>query len=147
MRSNRRSAPTTHHLLDRLHPGSDASGIPLVCTFFVAMSKITMTLKTSLFMLGVSLNCLIAPVVYAAAQVEHQNTTQVVTLDIQNMSCPLCQFTIKKALRNVKGVHRVTVDYDSKTAEVSFDPRQTQIQALINASTDAGYPATERSTP
>lgn len=88
----------------------------------------------------------VAPIVYAAADVGQQNTIQVVTLDIQNMTCPLCQFTIKKALQNVNGVQRVTVDYDSKTAEVDFDPRQTDVQALIKASTDADYPETARIT-
>lgn len=62
------------------------------------------------------------------------------------MTCPLCRITIKKALQNVSGVQRVTVDYDSKTAEVDFDPRQTGVQDLIKASTDAGYPATARRT-
>lgn len=142
MRSIRCSAPATRYLLDRLHLNPAAFGIPLGCAILVAMRKITM--KTGLLTLWLACACLFAPVVYAAADVGQQNTIQVVTLDIQNMTCPLCRFTIKKALQNVNGVQRVTVDYDSKTAEVDFDPRQTDVQALIKASTDAGYPATAR---
>jgi mercuric ion binding protein len=103
-------------------------------------------MKTGLLTLWLACACLFAPVVYAAADVGQQNTIQVATLDIQNMTCPLCWITINKALQNVNGVHSVTVDYDSKTAEVDFDPRQTGVQALIKASTDAGYPATARRT-
>lgn len=102
------------------------------------------TLKSGLFMLSVSFICLWPSVTHAAAAVEQQNVTQVVTLDIQNMTCPLCRFTLKKALQNVKGVQSVTIDYASKTAEVGFDSRQTGLQALIKATTDAGYPATAR---
>lgn len=106
----------------------------------------TIATKTALLTLWLACACLSAPVVHAAADVGQQNTMQVVTLDIQNMTCPLCRFTIKKALQNVSGVQGVTVDYDTKTAEVDFDPRQTDVQALIRASTDAGYPATARRT-
>lgn len=106
-----------------------------------------MTMKTCWLMLSMSLIVLFVPILHAGIAVEHQNATQVVTLDIHNMTCPLCRFTIKKALQNVEGVQRVTIDFDSKTAEVGFDPRQTDLQALIKASSDAGYPATARIVP
>lgn len=62
-----------------------------------------------------------------------------VTLTIENMSCAL---SIKKALQKVAGVQQVTVDYDSKTAAVTFDGMRTDRAALIKATTDAGYPGT-----
>ena len=106
-----------------------------------------MTMKTSLLMFSLSVCCLCVPVVHGAAPAAQQDRRQVVTLDIQNMNCPLCQFTVKKALQYVKGVRLVAIDYDSKTAEVSFDPQQTGLQDLLKATTDAGYPATIRINP
>jgi mercuric ion binding protein len=103
-----------------------------------------MTIKTSLLMLSLSSICLLMSAVHAEATVEQQNLKQTETLDIQNMTCALCTITIKKALQKVDGVQQVTVDYDSKTAVVIFDPQKTSNDALIKATTDAGYPTTVR---
>ena len=78
------------------------------------------------------------------AQVQNQNTKQSVTLGLQNMTCAMCKFTIKKALQRVHGVEDANVDYDTKTAKVMFNGQKTNVDALIKATTDAGYPATER---
>jgi mercuric ion binding protein len=71
-----------------------------------------------------------------------QNNRQSVTLDMQNMTCAMCKFTIKKALQGVEGVKTVEVDADKKTASVTFNGQKTTIEALIKATTEAGYPAT-----
>ncbi|MEQ1531706.1 MAG: cation transporter, partial [Methylococcales bacterium] len=68
---------------------------------------------------------------------------QTVTLNIQNMTCSLCTFTIKKALQKVDGVQQVTVDYGSKSATVIYDGKKTDSAALIKATTEVGYPATD----
>lgn len=103
-----------------------------------------MVIKTALLILSVlSASALISPA-HAEAVVQVRNSSQSVILDIQNMTCAMCKFTIKKALQNVEGVQQVSVDYDTKTATVSFDPQQTGNEALIKATTDAGYPATVR---
>jgi periplasmic mercuric ion binding protein len=106
-----------------------------------------MTIKTSLLMLSLSSICLLMPAVHAEAALEQQNLKQTVTLDIQNMTCALCTITIKKALQKVEGVQQASVDYDSKTAVVIFDSQKTSNDALIKATTDAGYPATVRPNP
>jgi len=67
---------------------------------------------------------------------------QSVTLDVENFTCTMCKYTIKKALKNVDGVESVDIDPDNKTASVVFDPQKTAIEALINATTQAGYPST-----
>nr|WP_018926344.1 mercury resistance system periplasmic binding protein MerP [Pseudomonas umsongensis] len=64
-----------------------------------------------------------------------------VTLGVQNMTCELCPITVKKALQQVPGVNAVTVDFDKKTATVTFDPDQTTPEALTKATTNAGYPS------
>ena len=68
-------------------------------------------------------------------------TLQTVTLDVQNMTCAVCPITVKKALEKVPGVANAKVDFDKKTASVSFDPDKADLAALTKATTDAGYPS------
>ena len=63
------------------------------------------------------------------------------TFAIRNMTCPLCPVTVKRAMAGVAGVRSVEVNFQTKTATVSFDPSKTTIAAIAKASTDAGYPA------
>ena len=65
---------------------------------------------------------------------------------MQNMTCAMCKITIRKALQGVAGVQQVQVDFDSKTASVTFDPQKTSIDALIEATTNVGYPASVHPT-
>ena len=67
---------------------------------------------------------------------------QTVTLAVEKMTCALCPFTVSKAIESVDGVKSVDVDYDSKTAEVTFDDAITDVNTVAAASTNAGYPAT-----
>jgi len=67
---------------------------------------------------------------------------QTVTLDVQKMDCPLCKITIRKALEKVPGVASASVDYEAKTATVTFNPKQANLEALTAATTNAGYPST-----
>jgi mercuric ion binding protein len=78
----------------------------------------------------------------AKATVPTVNSTQSIVLDMQNMTCPLCKFTIKKSLLGVEGVQNVDVDSDKKTASITFNGQKTNVEALIKATTHAGYPAT-----
>lgn len=40
------------------------------------------------------------------------------------------------------GVESAKVDFKSKLAVVAFDPSKTKPEALVKATTDAGYPST-----
>lgn len=66
---------------------------------------------------------------------------QTATLSVQNMTCSVCPVTVRKALEKVPGVIKASVDYDSKTASVTFDPGKATVEALTKATTDAGYPS------
>jgi mercuric ion binding protein len=93
-----------------------------------------------------TLSLISTPFLMQAAQAELPVKTQAgnqsVTLDVRNMTCPMCKFTVRKALLGMDGVNKVEVDYDAKTATVSFNPQKTSADALIKAATNAGYPAT-----
>jgi len=99
-----------------------------------------MTIKTSLLILSLSSSTLWMPTAYAETTVAQPNQQQTVTLNIENMTCAMCTVTIKKALQEVEGVQAVIVDYDSKSATVTFDSKKTDSAALIKATTDPGYP-------
>ena len=60
------------------------------------------------------------------------------------MTCELCPITVKKSLERVLGVSQVRIDFAKKTATVTFDADQAQVSALVQATTDAGYPSTLR---
>ncbi len=65
-----------------------------------------------------------------------------VILDLPTMNCAMCPITVKKALKNVEGVTRAEVSYEDRQAVVSFDDELTSLDALIAATTNAGYPST-----
>ena len=103
-----------------------------------------MNKKTLFFTLGLMTGLFLMQTIHAEAPIQTQNSAQSVTLDMQNMSCGMCKFTIKKALQGVDGVQEVNVDSDNETATVTFDSQKTNPKALIKATTNAGYPATVR---
>ncbi|WP_174625194.1 mercury resistance system periplasmic binding protein MerP [Candidatus Methylobacter favarea] len=64
-----------------------------------------------------------------------------VILFVPGMSCPVCPITVKKSLQKVDGVKSVNILYESKAAEVSFDDKVTDINSLMKATENAGYPS------
>ena len=71
-------------------------------------------------------------------------TLQTVTLEVKNMTCAVCPITVKKALESVPGVTDARVDFDKKTASVTFDPDKGSPATLAKATSDAGYPSSVR---
>lgn len=65
-----------------------------------------------------------------------------VTFAVDRMNCKLCPITVRKAMEGVDGVVDARVDYDSKTAIVTFDDARTTPEEIAKASTEIGYPAT-----
>lgn len=103
-----------------------------------------MKINTLLLIICSVTNVFLMQTIHAESVVPAQSKSESVMLDMQNMSCAMCKFTIKKALQGVEGVQKVTVDYDSKTSAVTFDLHKTNAESLIKATTNAGYPATVR---
>jgi mercuric ion binding protein len=67
--------------------------------------------------------------------------TRTVTLRVSGMTCAACPITVKKALEKVPGVSKIEVRYEKKQAVVTFDDAKTNTEALVKATTDAGYPS------
>ena len=64
-----------------------------------------------------------------------------VTLSVQDMTCAACPITVKKALNGVDGVKKVSVSLETKEAIVTYDDAKTKVDALVDATTFAGYPS------
>lgn len=68
----------------------------------------------------------------------------VVMLDVENMTCPACGITIRKALEKVPGVTETKVDTRAETVTVTFDTSRTDTSRIARAVTEAGFPAKVR---
>jgi copper chaperone len=62
-----------------------------------------------------------------------------ITLDVQGMSCQGCVDSVTRVLKATPGVREVRVSLNPGRAEVSYDPAQTNVEALRGAIEDAGY--------
>jgi mercuric ion binding protein len=76
-----------------------------------------------------------------AAGVAFAAPPQTVTLAVENMTCGTCPIVVKKALERVPGVSATAVDFDKKTATVTFDPDKATTARLTQATTEAGFPS------
>ncbi len=91
-----------------------------------------------------SLGFALPVVAQADEQQTQQSVLKTITLQVDNMTCSMCPYTVKKALKKVDGVARVNVKYEGDGkgwAEVAFDPGKTNVESLIKATTNAGYPS------
>ena len=68
-----------------------------------------------------------------------------VTLAVQHMTCAACPGTVKASLQRVPGVTKVVVSAEDKTAVVTFDDSKAEVDALVKATTNAGYPSAPKS--
>jgi len=86
---------------------------------------------------------ILAPLGMAAVAPAHaaEAAAKTVTLAVENMTCAACPITVRKALEKVPGVAKVKVDFDTKTATVTFDPAKTKVDDLTRATTETGYPS------
>ena len=70
---------------------------------------------------------------------------QTVTLAVQHMTCAACPRTVKASLQAVPGVTNVVVSAEDKTAIVTYDDSKARVDALVKATTNAGYPSAPKS--
>jgi periplasmic mercuric ion binding protein len=64
-----------------------------------------------------------------------------ITLAVQHMTCAACPGTVKASLQRVPGVTNVVVSLEDKTAIVTYDDSKAGVDALVKATTNAGYPS------
>lgn len=69
-----------------------------------------------------------------------------VTLSVPGMYCEVCPITVRKALEKVPGVSKVSVSFERKEAAVTFDDARASINALEDATFEAGYESTVKAS-
>lgn len=77
---------------------------------------------------------------FAAGSTAALAETKTVTLGVSGMTCATCPIAVKKALTRVPGVSNAAVSFEKSEAVVTFDDAKTNVNALMKASGDAGYP-------
>ncbi|MGQ0654267.1 MAG: mercury resistance system periplasmic binding protein MerP [Betaproteobacteria bacterium] len=83
-------------------------------------------------------------VVLAAASTAVLAEPKTVALSVSNMTCATCPIAVKKSLTRVPGVSSAAVSFEKSEAVVTFDDAKTNVDALVKATTDAGYPSTAK---
>lgn len=87
---------------------------------------------------------LFAALILAAMIAPAWAATRTVTLSVPGMTCAACPITVKKALTKVEGVLQVQVSFAEREAVVTYDDARTSVAALVEATANAGYPASPR---
>jgi len=67
---------------------------------------------------------------------------QTVSMHVSGMTCGTCPISVRHRALQMKGVHSATVDLDTALATVTFDDSEQSPQAIAQAITKLGYPAT-----
>lgn len=78
----------------------------------------------------------------AAASTAALAEPKTVALAVSGMTCATCPIAVKKSLSRVNGVSNTAVSFEKSEALVTFDDAKTNVDALVKATTDAGYPST-----
>ncbi len=60
-------------------------------------------------------------------------------LNVEGMSCQHCVKSVNKAVGELKGVAKVTVDLKGKTVSVEYDPSQVDLDKVKEVIEDQGY--------
>ena len=97
-------------------------------------------MKTRIFgsIFSLMIGALFVPSVHAA--------TKTVTLDVPGMYCEVCPITVKKSLVQLPGVNKVNVSLKAKEAVVTYDDAKVDVNKLIDATWNAGYPSTVKNS-
>jgi mercuric ion binding protein len=71
----------------------------------------------------------------AGSQKNDGGQTQVLTLKVPDMFCGGCELAVKMAATKVAGVEDVKTNSEKRTAEVTYDPSQTNADTIAKAIT------------
>jgi mercuric ion binding protein len=85
----------------------------------------------------VSLVALAAALLVPSAAFAAEQTVQ---LSVANVSCASCAPIVRRTLSAIPGVSKVVVSPWGDAAVVTFEDQKTDVEALIEAVTNAGYP-------
>lgn len=78
--------------------------------------------------------------VLAAAPLSAAADPRTVVLSVPDMVSPACPVLARKALQDVAGVQEVKASLERKEAVVVFDASKTNVDKLVEATRNAGFP-------
>jgi mercuric ion binding protein len=79
-----------------------------------------------------------------STQMAHGREIGKACFNVEGMTCATCPLTVKAAVKKIAGVQTVSASVEKKNAEVTFDPAQTNAEAIGKAITNVGYKATPK---
>lgn len=75
------------------------------------------------------------------AQAATEVSAEKVTFTVHNMTCGGCALTVQKSLATLDGVISAETTFEPSQAVVTYDSNKVDVEDLINATTNAGYPS------
>jgi len=67
---------------------------------------------------------------------------QTVTMHVAGMTCGTCPISVRHRALQMKGVHAAAVDIGTALATITYEDNEQSPQAIAQAITELGYPAT-----
>jgi copper ion binding protein len=64
---------------------------------------------------------------------------EILNLTVNGMSCSHCENSIRKSVRELKGVNDVKVDLKTKKVIVEYDPKKADLKTIRDVIEDQGY--------
>ncbi len=64
---------------------------------------------------------------------------EITSLNVEGMSCPHCENSVKKAVGSLNGVESVSVDLKGKKVVVEHDADKVSVETIKDAIEDQGY--------
>ncbi len=84
----------------------------------------------------------IPPVSTVASSVSTPTSAlETVTVEVTGMDCQSCEVPVKAALKKTPGVHSADVSYERGSAQINYDPQQTDMNQIKRAIDSTGYKA------
>lgn len=117
-----------------------APGRPCATRGYGRRTKVTLWISAAA-VLGLLASPHVLPRVWGEPDTAVRSNTRTVTLAVENMTCAGCVATIRTGLRRLDGVARARVTLDPPRAEVTYDPSVLDVEDLIRATANLGYPS------
>lgn len=93
------------------------------------------------YLLSLAVFSIISPLT-SSYGAELKTKIQDCTFKVSGMTCASCGLTLKTAVKKIKAVQNVKVEYDEKKAIVSFPEGSVESAEIISKIHDLGYEAT-----
>ncbi|MFX0540369.1 heavy metal translocating P-type ATPase [Roseovarius sp. S4756] len=141
--------PKSHPLrftVENMSCGSCVGRVERALTGLPGVSDVTVNLAAETVQAQIDVPERTGDIVAALQQAGYPPRVQTVRLNVASMSCASCVGRVDRALAALPGVLDVAVNLASETATVTYAEGALQLEDLLRAAEEAGYPATPTET-